>query len=317
MTNPHSTTQAQLTEITYDGHLHADPPAKRVTATITSSDDFYATREGDVLWIDSTEFVVLTKQFGFVHQPLTVVAADGTQGSLIGGAISHESSTTGVLWTTDISDTDDVQRSDLLASFDHVYRLERDDLERVHAWTPDTDQRMCPACEYDRSGEPLRIERQANHAVELRQCTNTDCKHAYRFIRPFPEPETATLYTWDGRTDTLDEHTIHGVYRCTEQDDFKFPIKTNDGRDDGFWTASEVADFLNPKLDHDDPAERFGTVTVTTTEYADQQVIRWQDDLKHRAKMTVEFHAITAPTPRYDRALRWLNKPAYRAILPE
>jgi hypothetical protein len=337
MSNQHSThaTQAQLTDLNYDGYIRSTPPADRVTTSIDSSEDLYASAEGDLLWIDGTEYVVITRNFGLGHSPLTVVSAAGTQGRLIGGTLSRTSSTAGVLWTHEFPSNEDrsLRRSDLLATFDRVYRLERDRLDLVHAWTPDTEQRECPACETGRSGEPLRIEQQASRAVELRQCTNTDCQHAYRFVRPFPVPETATLLISAGSgedasrttpsltSETVTNYSLSGVFRCTEQDDFKFPIETNDGRDDGFWTAGEVATFCNPKLDHDDPAERFGVVTVTTNNRTGGTVVQWQDEPGVRPKMTIEFHELvggtTAPPPEYGRRLRLLNANAFTAIVDD
>jgi hypothetical protein len=315
--------QAQLTDLDYNGYLRPKPPAERVTTAIDTSNDLYACGEGDVLWIDGTEYVVLTRNFGVSHRPLTVVSLDGTQGRLIGGTLSRTSTTAGVAWTHDLPSDDDhaPKRSDLLATFDRVYRLERNRLDLVHAWTPDIDQRECPACDVGRSGEPLRIEQQASRAVELRQCTNTDCKQAYRFVRSFPTPETTTLLISADSDDdsplttpylaseTVTDYSLSGVFRCTEQDDFKFPLETTDGRDDGFWTASEVAAFCNPKLEHDDPDERFGVVTVTTNDRTGGTVVQWHDKPGARAMMTVTFDELvggtTAPSPNYGRSLRW------------
>jgi hypothetical protein len=326
--------QAQLTTLDYDGYIHTCPPVDRITTSIDSSEDLYASAEGDILWIDGTEYVVITRNFGLGHSPLTVVSTAGTQGRLIGGTLSRTSSTAGVLWTHEFLSNENrsLRRNDLLATFDRVYRLERNRLDLVHAWTPDTDQRECPSCESDLGGEPLRIEQQASRAVELRQCTNTDCQHAYRFVRPFPTPETATLLISAGSdedasrttpyltSETVTDYSLSGVFRCTEQDDFAFPIETNDGRDDGFWTAGEVATFCNAKLDHDDPAERFGVVTVTTNDTTGGTVVQWHDKLGARSKMTVTFDELvggtTAPCPDYGRSLRWnLPREAFASIV--
>ena len=171
-------------------------------------------------------------------------------------------------------------------------------------------------------------------AVELRQCTNTDCQHIYRYVRPFPEPDTATLLISTGSVDaltlpvgyttseTVEAYTLSGVFRCTEQDDFKFPVETIRGRDDGFWTASEVAVFCNPKLDHDDPDDRSGTVTVDTNDRTGGTVIRWRDEPGSRAMMTIEFQELVGgtntPLPDYERTLGWfLNRDAFAAIVDQ
>jgi hypothetical protein len=123
-------------------------------------------------------------------------------------------------------------------------------------------------------------------------------------------------------SETVDEYELSGVFRCTEQDDFKFPVETNRGRDDGFYSASEVAAFCNPKLDHDDPDNRFGTVTVDTNDRTGGTVIRWRDAPGSQARMTVEFQELVggtgSPTPDYDRALGWsLNRDAFTAIVDQ
>jgi len=336
MTETTTQGQAQLTDLDYEGHVLEQPPDNRVTASVEKDEDLYAASSGDLLWIDGTEYVVIKRNFGFFHSPLSVVSEDGSQGRLIGGLVNQQSSIAGVAWTRDLPGKDDdrePQASDLFARFDRVYRLEEDRLDCLHAWTPDTDQRDCPACE-ERSGEPIRIEQQAGQAVELRQCTNTECKHIYRYVRPFPEQDTATLLISAGSvnsstifsgyttSETVDEYELSGVFRCTEQDDFKFPVETNKGRDDGFYTASEVAAFCNPKLDHDDPEDRFGTVTVDTNDRTGGTVIRWRDEPGSRAKMTVEFQELVggtiAPTPDYERAFRWYldrNRDVFTAIV--
>jgi len=336
MTDTTRTPQAQLTELDYKGHVLEQPPAERVTASVETAEDLYAADEGDLLWIDGTEYAVVKRNFGIFHSPLSVVGEDGTQGRLIGGTINQQSSIAGIAWTHDLPGDDDdraPQPSDLLARFDRVYRLEEDRLDCLHAWTPDSDHRVCPACE-ERSGEPIRIEQQAGKAVELRQCTNTDCQHIYRYVRPFPEPDTAALLISTGTVDspvlgsgyttseTVDEYELSGVFRCTEQDDFKFPVETNRGRDDGFYSASEVAAFCNPKLDHDDPDDRFGTVTVDTNDRTGGTVVSWRDAPGSQAKMTVEFQELvdgtSSPMPDYDRALDWNhNRDAFTAIVDQ
>lgn len=293
--------QAQLTDLSYEGHTIPEPDSDRITESLETSGDLYSCEQGDTLWIKGDEYIVVQTDFGFFHNPVVVVGPDGTQGKLIGGTINRESDVAGVAWASDLSEKDeeDVSRGDLIAKFEHVYKLETDRLDRVHKWVPDVNQRdPCPFCE-DNGGEPVRIERQASKAVEIRKCANTDCKKVYRFVREFPEPDTATILTRDGGSPEVIEETVSGVFKCEEQDDFKFPIETHSGRDDGFYTASEVADFVNPKMEGD---EKFGTVTVKDDDRFGL-IVRWRDAPGYSADMTVTFRRISDDQPDYGRYL--------------
>jgi hypothetical protein len=83
-----------------------------------------------------------------------------------------------------------------------------------------------------------------------------------------------------------------------------------------------VAAFCNPKLDHDDPDDRFGTVTVDTNDRTGGTVVSWRDAPGSQAKMTVEFQELvdgtSSPMPDYDRALDWNhNRDAFTAIVDQ
>lgn len=243
--------QASLTDISYEGHTAAQPPEARVTSDSISYEEFFEQSVGDVIWVDGTEYVVVERPFTLIGPtPLGVVSRDGNQGELVAGKVPNSSSD-GVAWRSTLAakeSNNEISRSDLICGYDRLCELERDSLEHVHDWTPDTDSRKCPACERGMSGEPLRIERQASKVVELRKCKNTDCHFKYRFVREFPEGRETTVVTYDSNNDHFGLESVSGVFTCEEQDDFKFPIETNKGRDDGFYTASEIAEFINPKL---------------------------------------------------------------------
>ncbi len=245
-----SGTQVGLTDISYEGHTVPEPESDRVSLDTVEHDEFFSCSIGDVLWVDDSEYVVIDRPMTLISpSPLLVVGENGDQGELIAGELPDKSAD-GVTWKSNVVDKDshEISRDDLICSYDRVYKLEEESLEHVHRWTPDTDQRTCPACGDEKGGEPLRIERQASKAVEIRQCSNTDCKYAYRFIRDFPEGGTADIVTYEHNGEAFGIETIEGVFRCEEQDDFKFRVSTHDGRDDGFYTASEIAEFLNPKM---------------------------------------------------------------------
>lgn len=243
-------TQVGLTDISYEGHTVPEPPEDRVTVETVEHDEFYETDVGDVLWVDDTEYVVVDLPRRLIGPtPRLVVGEDGKQGELVAGELPNGSAD-GLAWAGDLAEKEqgEVSRSDITCSYDRVSKLEENSLEHIHRWAPDTDQRVCPACDRDGSGDPLRIEKQAAKTVELRRCVNTDCKFVYRFVRDLPAGEPATVITNSYKSDSFGVETISGVFRCEEQDDFKFPVETNQGRDDGFFTAGEIAEFLNPKM---------------------------------------------------------------------
>lgn len=251
--------QVSLMDMSYDEHTVPEPPADRVSVEEIDHDTFFECSVGDVLWVDDTEYVVVDRPMALLTpSPLLVVSQDGTQGELIAGELPRGTGE-GVTWKSNVADKEshEISRSDLLCSYDRVYKLEQESLKHVHQWTPDVEQRECPACDEGRAGEPLRIERQASKAVELRQCSNTDCKYVYRFVREFPEGDEAAIVTYDN-DEAFETTVVDGVFRCEEQDDFKFPVETNKGRDDGFFTASEIAEFVNPKMVGPDIADILG-----------------------------------------------------------
>ena len=257
-------TQVSLMDVSYEGHTAPEPPEDRITDDSVGHDEFYDMSVGDVLWVDGTEYVVVDRPMALINpSPLAVVSADGNQGELVAGKIPNGSGD-GVAWKSSLVDkeTHEISRSDLLCQYDQLYQLETESLKHVHQWTPDTDHRECPGCADGQNGEPLRIERQASKSVELRRCTDTDCKYMYRFVRDFPEPDTATIVTYDDN-DGFGLESVTGVFTCEEQDDFKFPVSTHDGRDDGVFTATEIAAFVNEKMVNPTLASLFEDGTAT------------------------------------------------------
>jgi len=311
--NPDSdgATQVALGDVSYDDeHTIPEVNDSRATADIDCAEDLYECSIGDTIWVKGTEYVVVERG-GYFSTHLLVVAEDGTQGHLIGGGLPR-TSTAGVMWSADTPDEKAGFSSELLISkFKHVYRLERDRIDRVHDWTPDTPQRECPACDSGMSGRPIRIERQASKAVEIRYCVNTDCHHVYRFAREFPSGDERTVILERSSMGASPKPTyVSGVFRAEEQDDLKFPVETNDGRDDGFWTAEEIAAFVNPKMCGID---RDGVVSIEEQTRRPGLEITWKDEPGYKADMQVTFREVTEhDPPQYDLNLQRLN---YRADL--
>lgn len=245
-----SGSQAGLTDLDYDGHTLAQPPDDRLNESHITHDEFFECDVADKLWVDGSEYIVVNRPPALIApSPLEVIGKHGKQGQLIAGTIQDKSAD-GVTWLSNIQDKEqrDLSRSDIEWSYDRVYKTGEGAWEELHSWVPDSDHRFCPACSCGRAGEPIRIEQQAGKFVEIRRCTDTDCQQIYRFVRDRPAGEPATIITNDYKSDSLSIETIDGLFRCEEQDDFKFPVETNKGRDNGFFSAKDITRRLNPKM---------------------------------------------------------------------
>lgn len=237
------------------------PPGTRITHDFGHDVETFheETKQGDVLWIDGTEYVIAYKRPRLI-QPTTLalVSEDGNEHiEVVAGGLDKQDSDRiyladidhlSQLGNNDNGNTRKPSVHDTICSADDVYRLEDDTLEYLHKWIPDTDTRYgCAHCENDTDGDPLHIEQQSHKLIEIRGCTGTDCRHIKRYVTPIPDGEPATVVTYSG-SDGFGLETIDGLYEAEEEDDFMVPIETHSGRHDGFRTAREIADFLNPKM---------------------------------------------------------------------
>ncbi|TKX60653.1 hypothetical protein EXE48_11820 [Halorubrum sp. ASP1] len=235
-----------LGDVSFEKHAAELPPQHRVTTQLESPSDFYDCSPGDTIWLDGDEYVIL--EFGtslLAPTPVTVANPNGeTKVFRVGRVDSDSVGFCSQDKLDTLNDGETPKRSDLACDFDRAYLLETGRHDRIHNWTPTACDRACPDCGKD-NGEPIQIEKQAGHSVELRKCS--DCNGAYRYTTPLTSSESATVltYTKDGEMDTVD---ISGTFRVVEQDSFKFPTDTNNGRDDGVRTAKEVAEFVNKKI---------------------------------------------------------------------
>ena len=110
-----------------------------------------------------------------------------------------------------------------------------------------------------------------NPVAEVRYCT--ECESTFTRVREV-EPDTATVERTRGLYGVTDEPVeIGGLY--TQSETCLFPMMKETDAYKGLWTASEVAAFVNAKLDDSgDDGELFGFVTVR--DGGDEVV--WHDD---------------------------------------
>jgi len=349
--------QQTLTDLEYsDETIKSQPPED--SEPLPSADAFYDCTEGDLLWIDGAEYVIIGQRPGLFHTPLAVVSEDGDQGRLVAGVATADTNKTGnpagPAWGRDVhadAATDSLGLNTLLCEFDQIARIDEQAYEQLHSWLPDVAHRHCPKCEerdtstlaqfegipsttaslvtagrdalssesftrpeliwsimqatglektdirryisqntpfrMPSGGDPMRIERQNGRGIEVRICTNSDCKHLYRYVRELPVDSTAALLT-NADGEMLEPRTITGIFRAEEEDSFKFPVETTTGRNDGFWTAQEVADFVNPKLVGDD---QYGTVRYDPDARLGER-ITWYDGPLYNPTVKVTFTRI-------------------------
>lgn len=104
--------------------------------------------------------------------------------------------------------------------------------------------------------------------IELRHCD--DCNVAFAVSRP-ADPDAATVTTYDiyGEENTVD---IDGLYVRRDTCLMQFARESN--AYEGVWTASEVASFVNGKMNTEDGADRSGFVSVKN---GGNRVV-WHDD---------------------------------------
>lgn len=244
-------TQAGLTDFSYEEHAKPSPPEDEVSVDVSTTEDFNTVSMGDELWVDGDRYSVVTMEPGLVSLP-TVVLIDEQQNTreIIGGPI-ETGGIGGVAWRKKVKETENVTRKTLEAEFEDVYILnQNDDLETLHEMIPDVDHRDCPGCnERDaKQGNVIHSELQNESFVEIRKCTNTDCRTVFRVVKEVNYDSEATILTRDDNNQVFNLEHISGFFDAEEQDDFKFPLNTHDGKDDGFRNAATIAEFFNKKL---------------------------------------------------------------------
>jgi hypothetical protein len=301
-----STTQSggavTLSDIDYTTIAAPEVDEAAVDETITTPEQVFNCEQGDVLWIAGTEYVVVDESFTILGKnPLIVVSKDGAHGKLAAGMT--DDSAGGVAWVETLANCErgGVRKTHLLGEFGDIYKLKSNGLEMLHSYLPNTDTRSCPSCTHDGTGQPIRIEEQGTQTIEIKRCLNTDCSQPFRFVRETPEPDHATVLTYDGETDTLTPLTITGRFRCERQDDFKFPVDTNTAREEGIYSAQEVADFINPKM----VGDRYGWVTIKDDNRwgQDRLHIQWKNAKGYAADMRITFKRVNAKPETYWEAI--------------
>ena len=243
-------TNSALTDFDYEQHKLETPDD--YVRQLTEGEDIYNLSKGDQIWIDGTEYTVISSGIDLITPPAKrVIGEDGSQHELIAGKVPSED-VRGVTWLSKVTDKteEEISRSVLIAKYDEVYITdENEDLESIHKVTPDSSTRECPQCDNNHGGKIQHVETQNNKAIEIRRCTNTDCNHIFRYTQPIDHKCSAELLFRDHRgEESFSIEKVTGFFEVEDQDDYKFPLDTNDGLHDGYRTAAEIAEFLNPKM---------------------------------------------------------------------
>lgn len=118
-----------------------------------------------------------------------------------------------------------------------------------------------------------------NPVAEVRYCH--ECESTFTRVSEI-EPDTATVEQTRGLYGITDEPVeIGGLY--VQHETCLFPMMRETNAYCGLWTASEVAKFVNGKLDDSgEDSELFGFVSVQD----DGEVVEWHDDQPYNMEVT-------------------------------
>jgi hypothetical protein len=250
---------------------------------------------GDRIRINGTEYLVADTTSGMrnlVSPSNPILLVDGECRELIMGQLPHpHTDVDGVMWRETLRDTDSIEPSDLLASYDDVAVIdgpESDTLDQL----PQTTDTVCPYCGHD-SCEWQAGEYDGDTVQSLYTCLNTDSHCNGRFVRArdvdTDDSATAVVLDSDG-----DEHEIelHGVYRETITSRFQLDPRRNE--QEAWYTATEVATFLEQKAGAaKDDDKRHGHVEPNGLTFGrgHKDNPTWRDDA-YDTKMMVTFHPV-------------------------
>ncbi len=194
-----------------------------------------------------------------------------------------------VAWAADIPDEKGAPPSEEdRIPYDHIIVGENPVLSELvggeEGMTVTTD-RDCPHCgktatgfEQDNAEESHgRVTDVPDPLIELRHCG--DCNVAFAVNRP-ADPDTASVTTY-GIYSGEDTADIDGLYVRKDTCLMQFMRETDTYK--GVWTASEVASFVNGKMNTEGDADRFGFVNV---KQGGKRVV-WHDDNPYNTE--IEF----------------------------
>lgn len=217
---------------------------------VEEGDDIFSLTKADQVWINGVVYTVIGRRPTLIASPVKyVIGEDGSQRQLTAGQIDGENAA-GVTWGSNISgkSKDEITRSTLISSYDEVYiTYQGDELKHFHDIIPDADTRECPNCG-SAGGMVKHSEVQQNTVIEVRVCSDSDCKEIYRLTQPINQDSKAQLLIRNHAKNKFELNTLTGFYEVEDQDDFLAPMETHDGAHDGYRTAEQIATLLNKKM---------------------------------------------------------------------
>lgn len=287
-----TTNQSSLTELDYSTVEKETPDEETIIADVTDADEFNTANIGDQFWINETIYTVCGSQTRLVGvRPTNVISENGEQKVLKAGATTDRNHT-GIACTSDIESGERVEKSDMMCTLDDVYKVEEENIARLHELLPDSGTRTCGVCGKDTSDKLVRGELQATQVVEIRTCIGKGCSHTYRYVGEKKPDDTGTLITRERDEQRLTVTDISGMYECEVQDDIKYVLYTNDGAFDGYYSASEVTEFCNERVLREKITELLAKKSFTVSELCETLVFK-----ETESTITGEVeHEFTEPT---------------------
>jgi hypothetical protein len=259
------------------------------TTTHVEPSDLADVERGDVIVIDGTEYPVYRLNSGlrslFTPDHPDVVTPNGDVKSLAYGAIREGDDETALAFVDKIIEKDESDFSPndcLTVGLDNVeiHNGENVDiLDQLQA----TSDRECPNCGND--SNPYQFgDRDGNHTREARRCG--ECDMHYVIDRTIPET-TATVQSRSHDGTWGETVELSGMYR--EVVSSRFDLDPRQREREGYYSAKEVAQFINAKMNSSGETEQFGYTTARDGRRGG--TVTWRDSRTNQ-KMEISFEPV-------------------------
>ncbi len=222
---------------------------------------FENVERGDVIVIDGTEHPVYRLNSGLRSLSLPdhpdVVTPEGEVKSLAHGAFRDDDDRTALIYAEEVGEDEPPSEEECLTvGLENVEVRSGGECD-ILSLLPSTDTRECPDCGND-GGVYHFSDRDEQHTREARKCTGDDCDRHYVVNRTVPDTSaTVQLRSHDGEWG--EEIELSGLYREVVSSRFKMDPRSR--AREGYFSAQEVAEWIETKMNNEGEAEQFGYVT--------------------------------------------------------